>query len=196
MIGAHQKPAHVRDDQSHPADAATDRHLAGYQRAAQEDHQPAQRPDVHAQCARLAFTQRQQVEPPAKSQQHRAAQCHRNSQKEKLRGIAGGEAAHQPEDDAGQLLFGVGQVLQQAHERREEAAEDHAHQDQHQQAAVDEPVAEQEDQQQREQAGDDGAGKQAADAQSQEDGQCAAEGRARGDADHVRVHERIAKDPL
>ena len=142
-----------------------------------------QRVDIDVQRARFAFAQREQVKPPAQSQQQFVA-------------AGAGKAAHQPEDDARQGVFGIREVLQQADQRGEQPAKYHAGEDEHQQAVLHDAVAGKEDEDEGGKAAGDGAGKEPIHAETKEDGKRAAEGETGGNADDVRVNQRVAEDAL
>ena len=196
VVGANQHPPQVRDDKLDPTDATAHRHLAGDDQSAAKDDRPAQRVDIDVERARFAFAQGEQVEPPAQAEQHRTGKRNRHGEQQQFVAAGAGKAAHQPEDDAGQGVFGVGEVLQQADQGGEQAAEYHASEDKHQQAVLHDAVAGKEDENEGGKATGDGAGKEAVHAEAEEDGKRAAKGGTGGNADDVRINQRVAEDAL
>ena len=99
MVSPYQQTGEVRDHQTHPGDAAADRHLGCHQHRAANQHAATQRGHRNAKTAGIAFLQGQQVDTPAQLPQrpgsHRQGQGH----KQYLMPAGGREAAEQPEND-------------------------------------------------------------------------------------------------
>jgi len=107
MIRADQNAREIRNHESHPSDRAADGDLRrdGEAGGCQQDQPVAT--GIDPECARVFIAQRQHVHAPAHAQHDRAGGKGAGADEEQAGPVGRGEAAQQPEHDAGQPGLGV-----------------------------------------------------------------------------------------
>ena len=199
MVGAEAHAYQMRRDQTNPADDAAHGDAGGGNQPDGDEGEGARETYLDAESARVFFAQRERQQLKAQTVEDEQAAADAGQRQQQAIAVGGGEAAHQPEDDGGQLVLRIGNEFDQRHASRENATDDNT--GEHQQHGTAAPTGsfaarQPEHGGERRHAEDERADDEGLTVAHQQHGEHAAEGCAGRNAEQLRFCQRIPEQTL